>query len=343
MIPILKSDRLILRPFSAKDAIAVAELAGDYDLYRTTLNLPHPYFESHATSWIEQHETHLHEHAFYTWAIEREETSALVGCISIGQNLKQHMGEIGYWIGKPFWNHGYGTEASKVVIDFAFRALCLNKVIGRFFAVNPASGKIMAKCGMQFEGYLKECIYKDGTFHDLGYYGLLRSEWLKQHDHRKHIHLDIRKANVQEASALQYIEQAAFKEDIDRYGDRPDCPANESLESLVYKIQKYDYYAIYENDKCIGGADIRISSDSTKCRLARIYLDPRYQNLGIGKKVMLELESYYPSVTSWSLDTPHLNLRNHHFYESLGYDRQYTKTVDDVLKLFEYEKIIFLS
>lgn len=338
MMPILKSNRLILRPFRLSDASAVARMAGDYDLYRTTLNLPHPYHEEHAIVWIEQHETHLHEHGFYTWAIERIETSELVGCISLGQNLKQHTAEIGYWIGKSFWNKGFCTEASKCAIDFAFKALATNKVYGRFFAVNPASGKIMEKSGMHFEGLIKEFILKDGTYHDIGFYGLLRSEWLKMDGHKKFVHLDIRKANAQDVSALQYIEQKAFADDITRYGDRLDCPANESLESLTVKVHTYDYYGIYENDKLIGGADIRTNPDFTKCRLARIYLDPHYHNLGIGKKAMLELESLYPDAMHWSLDTPHLNVRNHHFYESLGYVRQYMKRIDDVLQLFEYEK-----
>ena len=343
MMPILKSLRLTLRPFILSDASDVAAMAGDYELYRTTLNLPYPYQESHATAWIEQHEAHLHEHGFYTWAIERAETSELVGCVSLGQNLKQHTAEIGYWIGKKYWNNGYGTEASKLAIDFAFKALCVNKVLGRFFAVNPASGKIMEKCGMHFEGILKESIFKDGTYHDIGFYGLLRSEWLKMDDHRKFVRVDLRKVNPHDVSALQYIEQKAFHEDIIRYGDRPDCPANESLESLSYKVQTYDYYGIYENDKLIGGADIRTSPDFTKCRLARIYLDPRYQDIGIGKKAMLELELLYKGVTHWSLDTPHQNVRNQHFYESIGYVHQYTKAIDEVLKLFEYEKIMDVS
>lgn len=338
MIPVLKSERLLLRPFTLADAGPVAKMAGDYDLYRTTLSLPHPYVEENAVGWIKQHETHLHEHGFYTWAIELKATSELIGCISIGQNLKQHTGELGYWIGKPFWNKGFGTEASKIVMDFGFKALCLNKMLGRFFTINPASGKIMAKCGMHFEGTLKESILKDGTYHDIGYYGLLRSDWLKQDDHKKHIHLDIRKATAHDAAALQTIEQKAFQEDIVRYGDRQDCPANESLESLLYKIHTYDYYTVFENDKCIGGADIRTNPEQTKCRMARIYLDPRYHDLGIGRRVMLELESYYPDATHWSLDTPYLNLRNHHFYESLGYVKQYTKKIDDILQLFEYEK-----
>lgn len=339
MIPVLRSQRLFLRPFRRSDAPQVAQMAGDYDLYRTTLNLPHPYALSDAQNWIDLHEAHLHEHSFYTWAIEVSETGTLVGCLSIGQNLTQHIAEVGYWIGKEHWNNGYGTEGTMLAIDFAFKALGVNKVIGRYFAVNPASGKIMAKCGMDFEGILKEAIYKDGTFHDLGYYGLLRSQWLALHDHRNHIKLDIKKANVHDASAIQYIEKKAFDEDIIRYGDRTDCPANENMESIRLKIQMHDYYGIYENDKLIGAADVRTNETENTCHLARIFIDPRYQNLGIGKKVMIMLESLYPNAKRWSLDTPFKNLRNHHFYESLGYKHTGTKVIDEVLSLFDYVKI----
>gem|GEM_PF-69328 len=339
MIPVLKSQRLSLRPFRPSDAPLVAQMASDYDLYRTTLNLPHPYTLSDAQVWIALHEKHLHEKGFYTWAIEVTDTGTLVGCLSIGQNLTQHDAEVGYWIGKAYWNNGYGTEGTMLAIDFAFKALAVNKVIGRYFAVNPASGKIMAKCGMIFEGVLKESIYKDGTFHDLGYYGLLRSQWLALHDHRKHIKFDIKKANVHDATALQYIEQKAFEEDIIRYGNRSDCPTNESLESILLKIQTHDYYTLYENDKLIGAVDVRTNEMENACHLARIYIDPRYQNLGLGKMTMHMLETLYPSASTWSLDIPFKNLRNHHFYESLGFKHVGTKVLDEVLSLYDYIKV----
>lgn len=339
MIPVLKSERLTLRPFKLSDAQLVTEMASDYDLYRTTLNLPHPYTLSDAEVWIASHEKHLHENGFYTWAIEVTDTGTLVGCLSLGQNLTQHYAEVGYWIGKEHWNKGYGTESTKLAIDFGFKAISVNKVIGRYFAVNPASGKIMAKSGMTFEGILKDSIYKDGTFHDIGFFGQLRSEWLALDDNRGHIKLDIKKANVQDASALQYIEQKAFEEDIIRYGDRSDCPANESMESIALKIQMHDYYALYENDRLIGAADVRTNEVESACHLARIYIDPRYHNLGIGKIAMQMLESLYPAAVVWSLDTPFKNLRNQHFYESLGYKYVGTKVIDEVLSLFDYVKV----
>ena len=339
MIPILNDSQLTLRPFIIADAPKVQEMASNYDLYRTTLNLPRPYELETALEWINSHSNNAFEFGFYTWAIVDHTQSTLVGCLSLGQNLKNKTAEVGYWIGEEFWGRGYGTRATQLAIHFAFKTLKINKLIGRYFCVNPASGKIMDKCGMKFEGIQKESIYKDQTYHDIGFYGLLRSEWLKLNQNRLSLNLEIKKVDTVYASALQYIEQRAFEEDIERYGDREDCPANESFEKLEFKLNHYDYYGIFENDKLIGGADVRYSHENMNCRLARIYIDPQYHNLGIGKKAILELEKLYPNAIKWSLDTPYQNFRNQHFYESLGYQHIKSIVIDDVLTLFEYEKL----
>lgn len=338
MIPILKNEQILLRPFKQSDAHQVTEMASDYALYRTTLNLPHPYTFNDAVDWIQAHPAYVMEHGFYTWAIVRPSDDTLVGCFSLSQNLKHKTAEVGYWIGKAYWGNGYGTHATKIAMDYAFDFLKINKLIGRYFCVNPASGRIMEKCGMKFEGILKESIYKDDTYHDIGFYGLLRSEWLKFPNHINRITLDIKQIDKSQASALQYIQERAFAEDIERYGNRADCPANESLERLMTKIEQYEYYGIYENSKLIGGADIRYNEAEQTCRLARIYIDPRYQNLKIGKIVLNHLESLYPEAVTWTLDTPYKNFRNQHFYESIGYKRNGINVLDDVLTLIEYEK-----
>ena len=86
--------------------------------------------------------------------------------------------EMGYWIGKPYWNRGYGTEAAGGVLRYAFEQLGLNRVYAAHFRRNPASGRIMQKIGMTYEGCLRQHIKKWDTFEDMEYYGILRSEYL---------------------------------------------------------------------------------------------------------------------------------------------------------------------
>lgn len=71
------------------------------------------------------------------------------------------------------WGNGYGTEAAQAMIEFAFQEKQYHRIYARYFHSNPASGKIMEKCGMRYEGTLKDHIYKNGTFEDIVFYGLL--------------------------------------------------------------------------------------------------------------------------------------------------------------------------
>ncbi len=78
-----------------------------------------------------------------------------------------------YWIGEPYWGKGYGTEALRAMIDFAFIEKNLHRVYARYFKSNPASGRVMEKAGMTKEGVLKDHVYKEGAFEDLVYYGMV--------------------------------------------------------------------------------------------------------------------------------------------------------------------------
>lgn len=177
MNPTLRTKRLTLRPFNLTDADEVQRMASNYELYKTTLNIPHPYEEGMAEAWISSHDADLTERHLVTLALVRTEDNQLVGSLTLGMMPKRKIGEIGYWIGQEFWNQGYGTEASQAIIHYGFSELGLNKIIGRHFSNNPASGKIMTNCGLSLEGVLRQDQFKEGQFIDICYYGLLRSEW----------------------------------------------------------------------------------------------------------------------------------------------------------------------
>lgn len=338
MLPIIETARLILKPFKEEDAQSVYELAKSYELYKSTLNIPHPYEPQMALEWIQTHEVAHEETGMIALGAFIKETDTLVGTFSLGFLPKTKNGEIGYWIGEPYWNKGYASEAAKALVDYGFAQLKLNRIYGRYLTFNPASRKVMEKIGFEFEGVLKEVIVKEGSFHDVGYLGMLRSDWLRR-TIRSEVRLAVRRAEQKDASALYHIQRQAFQEDIERYGERSDCPAYERLERLEQKIAAFDYYVLEENGRIIGGAVMRPFSDD-EMRLSRIYIDPRYHNLGVGKFFMLHLESLYPQMYVWSLDTPFKNFRNHHFYESLGYVKVGETRLDEVLTLFEYRKVI---
>ena len=83
-----------------------------------------------------------------------------------------------YWIAKQYWGNGYGTEAAGVVVKFGFEAMKLNRIHATHFSNNPASGRIMQKIGMKYEGCSRQHIVKWGELLDWECYGILRSESL---------------------------------------------------------------------------------------------------------------------------------------------------------------------
>ena len=174
--PTLKTERLVLRPFAPADAPLVHILAGDKDVASTTRLIPHPYPDGLAESWIDSLPGKYERGDGVSFAITLKE-GALIGSIGLILSLADRHGEMGYWIGKPYWNSGYCTEAAAAVLQFAFDTLDLERVYAKYMGKNPASGRVMAKLGMLQEGVLRHHRCKWGTFEDLVVCGILRSEW----------------------------------------------------------------------------------------------------------------------------------------------------------------------
>ncbi len=172
----LETERLLLRRLELGDADRVEELASDYELAKTTLTVPHPYPVGSAADFIRSM-WEAEDSGLVAFAIVEKESESLVGIINIKQTLAYKRGELGYWVGRPFWGKGYGTEAARAVVEFGFKELGLNKVFAGAFADNPGSWRIMEKVGMKHEGTWRQHAMRDGRFVDLAYYGVLREDY----------------------------------------------------------------------------------------------------------------------------------------------------------------------
>ena len=175
----MTTDRLRLRFFTEQDANDVQKLCNNINIYKTTLYIPHPYTVENALLWMKNHRKNFAENKGYEFAITNKETGELLGAIALSHNERHKQGELAYWIGEPFWNKGYGTEAAKAMLQFAFDVKGMHKVFARFFSSNPASGKIMQKIGMVEEGLLKDHVLKDDHFEDLYMYGMINPNHLE--------------------------------------------------------------------------------------------------------------------------------------------------------------------
>jgi [ribosomal protein S5]-alanine N-acetyltransferase len=174
--PTLRTERLVMRPLDHDDAGDVEALAGHADVADGTLTIPHPYPPGSATSWIATHQSGWDAGTDLVLAITSRDDGTLMGVIGLSIDADNARAELGYWVGVPFWNQGYCTEAAGAVIDFAFSTLGLHRVHAHHFVRNPASGRVMQKVGMVFEGVQRSGVKKGDRFEDLASYAILSSD-----------------------------------------------------------------------------------------------------------------------------------------------------------------------
>lgn len=175
----LETNRLLLRRFKKADAQEMfANWANDPDVTKFLTWKPHG--EVNVTRkviarWVESYS----EPDFFHWAIVLKEEHKLIGNISVISLCENDRScEIGYCMSKMYWGRGVMTEALRSVIAFLFTQVGMNRIQARHDTKNPASGRVMQKAGMLYEGTLREAKMRpDGTFYDLSYWAVLKREY----------------------------------------------------------------------------------------------------------------------------------------------------------------------
>ena len=175
---IIETSRLILRRACREDAEPMyRNWASDPEV---TKYLTWPAHSSTAVSemviesWLQEYE----KDSYYQWMIELKELGAPIGSISVvRQNDRVEEAEIGYCIGTCWWHRGITTEALSAVIEYLFEEVGMNRVAARHDPNNPHSGGVMRKCGMKYEGTMRESDRNNQGICDAVRYAILRSEW----------------------------------------------------------------------------------------------------------------------------------------------------------------------
>jgi RimJ/RimL family protein N-acetyltransferase len=144
-LPVLKTARLVLRAPSRGDVAAMVALAGDRRVAENTARIPHPYTQADAMGILASINQTEGETVF---AIALD--GALIGMC--GLDPRQDGIELGYWLGLPFWGRGYATEAARALIDHAFAELGCEVLQSGARVSNPASRRVLEKCGFQWTG-----------------------------------------------------------------------------------------------------------------------------------------------------------------------------------------------
>ena len=176
--PEIVTERLILNQPTERDREQLLlHLNETSEFSENTLSMPYPYTDKSADFWLHLAKEGFENHDAFIFAIREKENRKLIGGIGLLLVSQHKIAEAGYWIAKPFWNKGYVTEALTALLKFGFLELNLNKIYANFYPHNPASGKVLEKCGMKKEGLLRQEYLKNGEFLDMYRYAILRHEY----------------------------------------------------------------------------------------------------------------------------------------------------------------------
>jgi RimJ/RimL family protein N-acetyltransferase len=143
--PVLETERLCLRAPRFEDAKPIAALINDRRIAENTARIPHPYSIADAREWIEAVNKTVGEASF----VITRAGEIIGGC---GHFNRVGAPEIGYWLGVPFWGNGYATEAARALIDHAFDDRGCEVLVAGARISNPASRRVLEKCGFQWTG-----------------------------------------------------------------------------------------------------------------------------------------------------------------------------------------------
>lgn len=176
----IKTDRLILRRYKLNDSSNMYKnWASDSEVTRFLSWAPHPnedFTKKLINEWINEYE----DNKKYHWVIELRENKKVIGDISsFNLNDKHCSCEIGYCLSRDYWDSGIMSESLKSVINYLFVKVGFNRIVAMHDTNNPASGKVMMKNNMKYEGTLRQAHkLRDGNeFSDLAIYSILKSEW----------------------------------------------------------------------------------------------------------------------------------------------------------------------
>ena len=148
----METERILLRPWLESDAEVLFKYASDPDVGPRAGWPPHKSVEE---------SLFVIRNIFSgegMWAVEWKETGEAIGCVGYlpasasNLKIKDDEAEVGYWIAKPYWGKGICTEALRLVIDYCFDVKKFTTLWGDYFPSNPASGKVMEKCGFKDTG-----------------------------------------------------------------------------------------------------------------------------------------------------------------------------------------------
>jgi ribosomal-protein-alanine N-acetyltransferase len=177
----LVGDKVRLRPIREGDAADTYRLVAD-DAVLANLAWDGPANEAEIVDTYQRWATEMKAGEGCHLAIELTDETGLIGCIDVQFPRHPRQADIGYWLGVPYWNNGYMTEAVRLVCYLSFKYLDAARAYATVFVGNIGSRRVLEKNGFSLDGTLRSHVSKRGQFLDSWFLTLLRSEWEAEKD-----------------------------------------------------------------------------------------------------------------------------------------------------------------
>jgi ribosomal-protein-alanine N-acetyltransferase len=175
-LPVLRTERLALRPLTRADVPQLHAVFSDPEVMRYWSNPPHP-DQARTEAMVDSINDGFERREILQWGIEREADGRLLGTVTLIAGGEQPRAELGYILGREHWGQGFAGEAQRRVIEFAFEELGLHRLEADTHPENAASLRSLERLGFRREGVLRERWTIAGEVSDSVIFGLLAREW----------------------------------------------------------------------------------------------------------------------------------------------------------------------
>ena len=172
---VIETDRLFLCILQKSDAAAIFHnINNDKEVLKYYLA---PYIEKEEDASVDSTVDFCEKTGRYAFAILLKDTEEVIGMLNqcSAPNIYMHNVELGYAIGRKYWNQGYTSEALYAAIQFFF-AKGIHKITCSAITENAASIRVMEKCGMKKEGVLRQRILNKNEYIDVALWSVLRTD-----------------------------------------------------------------------------------------------------------------------------------------------------------------------
>ena len=178
-LPTLDAERLHVRWLTAADVPALFAVFSDPEVVKFW-SRPALRNEAEAMQLLAQIHSRFAEGALYQWGIALKSDDGVIGTCTLADVNRDHMrAEIGFALGRAHWGRGYATEATRVLLDFAFDTLRLRRIEADVDPHNHRSARCLERFGFVREGYARERYLIEGAVFDSVLYGLLRGDYVR--------------------------------------------------------------------------------------------------------------------------------------------------------------------